>query len=59
MTQFILRRLVYSIATLFILSGTIFLVVRLTGDPVALLAEASARPEDLERVRHLWGLDRS
>src|SRR5262247_3522050 len=59
MTQFILRRLVYSVATLFILSGTIFLVVRLTGDPVALLAEASARPEDLERVRHLWGLDRS
>jgi len=26
---------------------------------VALMAEASARPEDLERVRHLWGLDRS
>src|SRR5215831_11612882 len=59
MTQFILRRLVYSVATLFILSATIFRVVRLTGDPVALLAEASARPEDLERVRHLWGLDRS
>src|SRR5262249_15058457 len=59
MTQFILRRLVYSVATLFILSATIFLVARLTGDPVALLAEASARPEDLERVRHLWGLDRS
>src|SRR5499426_2187855 len=59
MTQFIIRRVLYSVATLFILSGTIFLVVRLTGDPVALLAEASARPEDLERVRHLWGLDRS
>src|SRR5262247_2522034 len=59
MTQFILRRLVYSVATLFILSGMIFLVVRLIGDLVALLAEASARPEDLERVRHLWGLDRS
>src|SRR5215510_3317147 len=59
MTQFIIRRVLYSIATLCILSATIFLVVRFTGDPVALMAEASARPEDLERVRHQWGLDRS
>ena len=34
-------------------------LIRLTGDPVALMAEASARPEDLDRVRHQWGLDRS
>src|SRR5437899_7858567 len=59
MSQFIIRRVMYSVVTLFILSGTIFLIVRLTGDPVALMAEATARPEDLERVRHLWGLDRS
>ena len=31
MGQFILRRTLYAIATLFILSLTIFLVVRLTG----------------------------
>jgi peptide/nickel transport system permease protein len=59
MPEFILRRVLYSLVTLFILSGTIFLIVRLTGDPVALMAEASARPEDLARVRHQWGLDRS
>ena len=59
MAQFIVRRILYSIVTLFILSATIFLVVRFTGDPVALMAEASARPEDLERVRQQWGLDRS
>src|SRR5258705_907318 len=59
MPEFILRRALYSLVTLFILSGTIFLIVRLTGDPVALMSEASARPEDLERVRHQWGLDRS
>src|SRR5262245_16638235 len=59
MTRFIVRRILYSVVTLCILSGTIFLVVRLTGDPVALMAEASARPEDLERIRHQWGLDRS
>ena len=51
MAQFIIRRVLYSIVTLFILSVTIFLIVRLTGDPVTLMAEASARPEDLERIR--------
>src|SRR5438445_11588066 len=59
MAQFIIRRIMYSVVTLFIRSRTIYLIVRLTGDPVELMAEASARPEDLERVRHLCGLDRS
>ena len=59
MIQFIIRRALYSIVTLFILSGTIFLIVRLTGDPVALMAEASASQADLDRIRHQWGLDRS
>jgi len=58
MRQFILRRTVYAIITLFILSLTIFLVVRLTGDPVTLLAEPGARAEDLDRVRTEWGLNR-
>src|SRR5262245_55165352 len=59
MGPFIVRRVVYSVATLLILSATIFLVVRLTGDPVALMSEAGARPEDLDRIRQQWGLDRS
>src|SRR5438094_3955902 len=59
MTQFVLRRIFYSVVTLFILRATIFLIVRLTGDPVALMAEASARPDDLDRIRQQWGLDRS
>jgi ABC-type dipeptide/oligopeptide/nickel transport system permease component len=58
MTQFIVRRTFYALITLFILSLTIFTVVRLTGDPVALLAEPGARAEDLDRVRAEWGLDR-
>src|SRR2546426_5445862 len=59
MLEFVVRRVLYSIVTLFILSATIFLVVRFTGDPLALMAEASARPEDLDRIRQQWGLDRS
>jgi ABC-type dipeptide/oligopeptide/nickel transport system permease component len=58
MSQFILRRTIYSLITLFILSLTIFTVVRLTGDPVTLLAEPGARPEDLQQIRVEWGLDR-
>ena len=58
MGRFIMRRSIYAIVTLFILSLTIFTVVRLTGDPVTLLAEPGARPEDLARVRAEWGLDR-
>ncbi len=58
MGQFIIRRTIYAFVTLFILSLTIFTVVRLTGDPVTLLAEPGARPEDLARVRAEWGLDR-
>src|SRR6202165_3767323 len=59
MGQFMLRRTLYAIVTLFILSLTIFTVVRLTGDPVTLLAEPGARAEDLDRIRAEWGLDRS
>ena len=39
MRQFILRRMLYSLVTLLILSMTIFVVVRLTGDPALLMAE--------------------
>jgi len=35
------------------------MVVRLTGDPVTLLAEPGARAEDLDRLRATWGLDSS
>ena len=57
MRQFIVLRILYSIVTLFILSMTIFTIVRLTGDPALLMAEPGARPEDLARVRQQWGLD--
>src|SRR5579863_2156701 len=58
MIRFIIRRTLYAIATLLILSLTIFLVIRMTGDPVTLLAEPGARAEDLARIRIEWGLDR-
>ena len=59
MGRFIARRILYSMITLFILSMTIFVIVRMTGDPAQLMAEPGARPEDLERIREQWGLNRS
>src|ERR1700680_367506 len=59
MGQFMIRRTLYALVTLFILSLTIFTVVRLTGDPVTLLAEPGARAEDLDRIRAEWGLDQA
>ncbi|MBM3347324.1 MAG: ABC transporter permease [Betaproteobacteria bacterium] len=57
MRQFIIRRVCYSVVTLLILSVTIFLVVRLTGDPALLMSEPGAQEADLARVRAQWGLD--
>jgi ABC-type dipeptide/oligopeptide/nickel transport system permease component len=59
MGQFMIRRTFYAVITLLILSLTIFTVVRLTGDPVTLMAEPGAQEADLARIRAEWGLDRS
>lgn len=58
MRLFLLKRLGYSLVSLFLLSLTIFLFVRLTGDPAVLLAEPGARAEDLQAIRQQFGLDR-
>jgi peptide/nickel transport system permease protein len=45
--------------SLFLLSVTIFIVVRATGDPTMLIVGPGGRPEDYDRARTEWGLDRS
>jgi ABC-type dipeptide/oligopeptide/nickel transport system permease component len=59
MVNYIIRRLFYSVITLFLLSLTIFLIVRATGDPARILAGAEASPEEIARIRTDLGLDRS
>ena len=56
---YILRRLGYSAISLFLLSMTIFFLIRATGDPASLMVGPGGRPEDMERTRDEWGLDRS
>jgi len=58
MKRFIVKRLGYAVLSLLLLSLTIFLFVRLTGDPSVLLVEPGASKEDLAAVRLQLGLDR-
>lgn len=57
MKRYILRRIVYSVLSLFLLSVTIFLFVRVSGDPAVLLVEPGASKDDLDAVRTQFGLD--
>src|SRR5918994_7777671 len=59
MKQYIARRVGYSLLSLFLLSVTIFLFVRVTGDPTVLLVEPGASKDDLDALRRDLGLDRS
>jgi ABC-type dipeptide/oligopeptide/nickel transport system permease component len=56
--KFILRRLGYSLISLFVLSLTIFFFVRVTGDPATLLVEPGASDADIAAIHHQFGLDR-
>src|SRR5438552_9723351 len=57
MARYILRRLTYSVVSLLLLSLTIFLFVRVTGDPTLLLVEPGASQADIDAVRERFGLD--
>ena len=58
MKRFVLKRLGFAIVSLFLLSLTIFVFVRLTGDPAVLLVEPGASAADLAEIRTQFGLDR-
>jgi len=58
MKRFIVKRLGYAVLSLLLLSLTIFLLVRLTGDPSVLLVEPGASKDDLTAIRLQLGLDR-
>ena len=58
MKRYILRRLGYSLLSLLLLSITIFLFVRVAGDPVALLVEPGASAADIAAIHERFGLDR-
>jgi ABC-type dipeptide/oligopeptide/nickel transport system permease component len=56
--RYILSRVFYALISLFLLSITVFGLVRITGDPVVLMAEPGAKEEDLQALRREFGLDK-
>ena len=58
MKRFVLKRIGLALLSLFLLSLTIFLLIRITGDPAVLLAEPGASAADLAAIRTQFGLDR-
>ncbi|MDO8490621.1 MAG: ABC transporter permease [Dehalococcoidia bacterium] len=57
MQRYIFVRLFQALVTLFVMSIVVFLLARLTGDPLHLMLPADAKPEDYERARIELGLD--
>ena len=59
MTRYIIRRILQAIPLLFIISLILFLLMRSTGDPLAMMGGRRAtRPEDRERLARQLGLDK-
>lgn len=58
MTQYIIRRLLQAIPLLFIISVLLFLLMQVSGDPLATLGgREPPRAEDRIRLKRQWGLD--
>src|ERR1700730_15449138 len=56
-TGYILRRLWQSVLVLFAVSLLSFVLIFLSGDPVAALVPLNARTEDMDNIRHQYNLD--
>jgi peptide/nickel transport system permease protein len=52
LAQFILQRAIRALLTLWIVVSAVFVILRLSGDPVALLLSPDAPPEQIEALRH-------
>ncbi len=58
MRRFLVRRLIRAVIVLWGISTIVFVVMHLSGDPVALLLPQDATRADIERVTHQLGLDK-
>jgi ABC-type microcin C transport system permease subunit YejB len=60
MLRQVMMRLATTLVTLFGVAVIVFVVIRVVpGDPVAMMLPAMATPEDIARLRTLYGLDKS
>src|SRR5437870_4236252 len=57
MKRFLIGRLLRAVFVLWGVSTVVFMVLRLSGDPVALMVAPDTPPDEIQRVRHELGLD--
>jgi peptide/nickel transport system permease protein len=58
MTRYVASRAGQALIALFAISVVVFVMLRLTGDPMEMLAPADATPEQVADLRAFYGLDR-
>lgn len=58
MGSYVLKRLAQLVPVVFVITAIVFVLVRLTGDPIGLMLGEEATPEQIERVTRARGLDR-
>ena len=57
MTRYIIKRSIHALITMVVVSMVVFMIVRLSGDPVEVLVPDEAPAEDYEEMRKLLRLD--
>ena len=58
MQRYIVGRLLQSIASMLVVSVVVFVLVRLSGDPIRIMAPPEASEADIALMRNYLGLDR-
>ena len=58
MGLYLLRRIYQALLVFLVLSGVVFMILHISGDPVALLMPADATPDQLAEMRTTLGLDK-
>ena len=59
MQKYIFKRIIQSIITIFLIVVIVFFLVRLTGDPVAMMVSPDAEESDVQILKEKFGLDQS
>jgi peptide/nickel transport system permease protein len=58
MSEYLIRRLAFSLTALLGVITIVFVLLHVSGDPAALLVTQDATRQDMERIRQAYGLDR-
>ncbi len=58
MSEYLIRRLAFSLTAMFGVITIVFILLHVSGDPASVLVTQDATRQDMERIRQAYGLDR-